>query len=165
VVIIAVRRKTGSVAETGKQMPMRQREMRERSDNPQRKLAPCPTSPNCVSSQNGDESHAIKPISYTSSVESARQNLLSVINSMKRSDVITVEGPYIHATFTSRIFRFVDDVEFLFDDVVKIIHVKSASRVGYFDFGVNRKRVEEIRSRFNEALFRSDVTVSGDSPE
>ena len=56
---------------------------------------------------------------------------------------------YIHVKFTSRVFRFVDDVEFCFDAEPKKIHVRSASRMGYFDFGVNRRRVEGIRDRFS----------------
>jgi uncharacterized protein (DUF1499 family) len=68
---------------------------------------------------------------------------------MKRTSIITKKDNYIHATFKSRIFRFVDDVEFYFDDKEKIVHFKSASRVGHSDLGVNRKRMEEIRKRFN----------------
>ena len=59
------------------------------------------------------------------------------------------EERYIHTEFTSAFFRFVDDVEFLLDDGTRTIHVRSASRVGYSDFGVNRRRVEELRSRFD----------------
>jgi uncharacterized protein (DUF1499 family) len=67
---------------------------------------------------------------------------------MKRSEIVTAENNYIHATFTSFLFRFVDDVEFSFDDETKVINVRSASRTGYSDLGVNRRRVEEIRKRF-----------------
>jgi uncharacterized protein (DUF1499 family) len=61
--------------------------------------------------------------------------------------MVQVTGHYVHAKFTSRLFRFVDDVEFCIDDDLRIIHVRSSSRVGYFDFGVNRRRIERIRAK------------------
>ena len=67
---------------------------------------------------------------------------------MPRTKVVTDEGNYIHTTFTRLIFRFVDDVEFVIDDGAKQIQFRSAARVGYGDMGVNRKRMEEITSRF-----------------
>jgi len=112
------------------------------------RLAPCPKSPNCVSSLSEDESHYAAPLAYKATREEAREKLISVINSMKRSEIVTAEVNYIHATFKSALFGFVDDVEFSFDDQKKIINVRSASRTGYSDLGVNRKRVEEIRKRF-----------------
>jgi uncharacterized protein (DUF1499 family) len=112
------------------------------------RLSPCPKSPNCVSSLSKDESHYVAPLAYETTLEEAREKLISVINSMKRSEVVTAEENYIHATFKSALFGFVDDVEFLFDDQRKVIDVRSASRTGYSDLGVNRKRVEEIRRRF-----------------
>jgi uncharacterized protein (DUF1499 family) len=112
------------------------------------RLSPCPKSPNCVSSLSEDKSHYVEPLTYTATLEEAREKLISIINSMKRSEIVTAEMNYIHATFTSALFRFVDDVEFSFDDQKKVIDVRSASRTGYSDFGVNRKRVEEIRQRF-----------------
>ena len=69
---------------------------------------------------------------------------------MPRSQIVSSTNTYIHVEFTSLIFRFVDDVEFLFDDEKKLIHVRSASRVGYSDLGANRNRVEEIRKRFRQ---------------
>ena len=112
------------------------------------KLAPCPSSPNCVSSQGSDKAHAIEPLSFTGTVAGAHEALRKIILSMKRSHIITDTGSYIHAEFTSAIFRFVDDVEFWFDESAKVIHVRSASRLGSSDLGVNRKRVEEIRARW-----------------
>ena len=112
------------------------------------RLSPCPESPNCVSSLSKDKSHYVSPLKYEATLEEARKKLISVIESMKRSEIVTAEANYIHATFKSGLFRFVDDVEFSFDDQVKIINVRSASRKGYSDLGVNRKRVDEIRQRF-----------------
>jgi len=67
---------------------------------------------------------------------------------MKRTTIVAEKEDYLHAEAKSLIFRFVDDVEFYFPATEKLIHVRSASRVGHSDLGVNRKRVEEIRSRF-----------------
>ena len=112
------------------------------------RLSPCPKSPNCVSSLSEDKSQQVEPLTYSAPLDEAREKLISVINSMKRSEIVTAENNYLHATFKSFLFRFVDDVEFSFDDERKIIDVRSASRTGYSDFGVNRRRVGEIRRRF-----------------
>ena len=111
------------------------------------RLSPCPKSPNCVSSLSEDKSHFVEPLKYNGTPEEAKGKLISVIHSMKRSEIVTDEMNYIHATFKSAFFGFVDDVEFSFDDQKKVIDVRSASRIGYSDLGVNRKRVEEIRKR------------------
>ncbi|UCF01901.1 MAG: DUF1499 domain-containing protein [Deltaproteobacteria bacterium] len=111
-------------------------------------LSPCPKSPNCVSSLSEDTSRYVEPLLYTATLEEAREKLISVIHSLKRTEIVTAEMNYIHATFTSALFGFVDDVEFSFDDQRKVIDVRSASRTGYSDLGVNRKRVEEIHKRF-----------------
>ena len=112
------------------------------------RLPPCPESPNCVSSLSKEKSHYVEPLTYNTPVEEAREKLISVIQSMKRSEIVTVDNNYLHATFKSFLFGFVDDVEFSFDDGKKTIDVRSASRTGYYDLGVNRRRVEEIRKRF-----------------
>ncbi len=111
-------------------------------------LKECPDSPNCVSSQE-EGSHYIDPIRYSGSIKDAKSTLLEVLKNMKRTEVITNNDNYIHAECTSLVFRFVDDVEFYFDDNAKLIHVRSASRIGQSDLGVNRKRVEKIREMFN----------------
>jgi uncharacterized protein (DUF1499 family) len=111
-------------------------------------LKPCPDSPNCVSSFETDPSHYVDPLPYKGSKADARQKLLSILHATKRVKVVTSEENYIHAEFTSRIFRFVDDVEFYMDEKAPVIHVRSASRVGYSDLGANRKRAEEIRRQF-----------------
>jgi len=119
------------------------------------KLRLCPDSPNCVSSQSGDPRHAVAPIRYEGTAEKARELLIKVVLGMKRSRIVISETLYLHAEFASAFFRFVDDVEFLLDDGKKLIHVRSASRVGYSDFGINRKRVEEIRTRFDALIKES----------
>ncbi len=116
------------------------------------KLSECPDSPNCVSSQTAKKDHAVDPLSYNGSYSEAKQALLSIISSLPRTKIIIDNGLYVHVTFTSRLMRFVDDIEFLFDETNKQIHVRSASRVGYSDMGVNRKRVEDLRKRLYERL-------------
>ena len=114
------------------------------------RFAQCPDSPNCVSSMAKDQKHFIEPIAYEGGRAGARQTMLSVIRSMKRSRIISESDTYIHAEFRSFLFRFVDDVELFFPENTPVIHMKSASRTGYSDFGVNRKRLAEIRQLFNE---------------
>jgi len=110
----------------------------------------CPKSPNCVSSLAEDAEHAIAPMTYTGSRAEAMVRLKRVLASMKRTAIVSETEEYLHAESTSLIFRFVDDVEFYFPADEKTIHMRSASRVGYSDLGVNRKRLEEIRRRMNE---------------
>lgn len=111
------------------------------------RLAPCPKTPNCVSSQSSDGVHKIEPLTYTSSAVEAIANLKTVIQNMERTKIITETSNYLYAEFTSAIMRFVDDVEFYLDEREKVIHVRSASRLGQSDLGVNRKRVEAIRAK------------------
>jgi uncharacterized protein (DUF1499 family) len=113
------------------------------------KFIPCSASPNCVCSQYPDQAHAIEPLSYQGSSEQAASRLLIVLQGMKRAKIVTRQERYFHIEFTSAVFRFVDDAEFFIDDGLKIIHVRSAARLGYYDFGVNRRRMETIRRLFN----------------
>jgi uncharacterized protein (DUF1499 family) len=112
------------------------------------RLAACPDTLNCVSSQSTDRRHMIDPLRYEGAAEKARERLIEAVSGMKRARIVVAEERYLRAEFTSALFRFVDDVEFLLDDGTGTIHVRSASRVGNSDFGVNRRRVEEIRTRF-----------------
>ena len=114
------------------------------------KLSPCPNSPNCVSSQSTDEAHFIEPLHYSGSPADARQKLIDILESIDRVRLEKVETDYIHAEFRSSVFRFVDDVKFWFPPDKPIIHVKSASRKGYYDFGANRRRVERLREAFEK---------------
>ena len=84
--------------------------------------------------------------------EEAMKGLVAVIESMRRTKIVTMTDDYLHVEFRSLVFRFVDDVEFYFDDRGKTIHLRSASRVGHSDLGVNRKRVERIREVFDAAV-------------
>ena len=119
-------------------------------DRQQKQFAPCPDSPNCVSTQApaDDKEHAIAPIPYTGSLANAKQRLLTVINTMPNTTIRMDEPDYIHVECRSRLMRFVDDVEFYLDDATHQIHFRSSSRLGRGDLGVNRKRMEAIRQRF-----------------
>ncbi|XOF35415.1 MAG: DUF1499 domain-containing protein [Candidatus Electrothrix sp. YB6] len=111
----------------------------------------CPEAPNCVNSQTADEKHYIPPLHFTGTEQEAQDRLLQILESKDRTKILEVQDDYIRAEFTSALFRFIDDVEFYFpekQDDERIIHVRSASRIGYSDLGANRKRIERIRSRF-----------------
>jgi uncharacterized protein (DUF1499 family) len=115
-------------------------------------LSPCPNKPNCVSSQSADPKHYVPPLTFGVPADTTRQALLAVLPQMEGAKVVTQESFYIRAEFSSRRMRFVDDVEFLIDPLSNVVHVRSASRLGYSDLGVNRKRVEDIRARLQQAL-------------
>tara|TARA_R110000772_G_scaffold150741_3_gene261503 strand:+ start:32 stop:499 length:468 start_codon:yes stop_codon:yes gene_type:complete len=117
-------------------------------------LTPCPDKPNCVNSFAEDEAHHINPIVSKGSDGVVKNNILNVINSLENSKVTATESRYVRAEFTSDLFGFVDDVEFYFPESSMnqtTIHVRSASRLGYSDFNVNRERVESLRLKL-EAL-------------
>ena len=111
------------------------------------RLRPCPDSPNCVSSQATAASQRVEPLPYAGDAEKAQRRLLAVMNDMERVHIQRTDPGYIHAEFRSALWGFVDDVEFLFAPS-GVIQARSASRTGYYDFGVNRNRIEAIRVRF-----------------
>ncbi len=117
-----------------------------------RQLAPCPNSPNCVSSQTTDTDtvHYIAPLSYSSTPEQALADIKTVIQSLPRTTIITESDDYLYAEFKTALMGFVDDVEFYLDRDANVIHVRSASRLGQSDLGVNRKRIETIRTQLNQ---------------
>jgi uncharacterized protein (DUF1499 family) len=105
------------------------------------RLAPCPDSPNCVSSFETDETHGIAPLAAD------LETIEEVLVGMERTNIVSVDGNYLYAEFTSRLMGFVDDVEFLYDPASGMTHVRSASRLGYSDLGANRDRIEAIRAQ------------------
>ncbi len=108
-------------------------------------LKACPDSPNCVSSlANG--SHAIEPFILAANPMEGWQKVISTLSKMERIKVIHSSEETIHAEATSLIFRFVDDIDLVFNKEEKRIDIRSASRIGYSDFGANRKRLEQLRS-------------------
>jgi uncharacterized protein (DUF1499 family) len=112
------------------------------------KLLACPDSPNCVSSQETDAEHKIAPLTYTGDPVKAMTDLKAVIASMPRTKIVTAEGNYLYAEFTSALMGYVDDVEFYLNADKGTIEVRSASRLGQSDLGANRDRVESIRAQF-----------------
>ena len=108
------------------------------------RLAPCKRSPNCVSSQAepADREHYIAPIAFRGLMADLRK----AVESMARSTVITAERNYLYAEYRTALLRYVDDLELFYDEAAGLVHVRSASRLGRRDFGVNRKRVEALRS-------------------
>ena len=112
------------------------------------KLAPCPNSPNCVSTQSGDPRHQIDPIPYTTSLAEARATLLEIVRSMDRTKIVSQTFSYIHAEFRTKGIGYVDDVEFFLDEQSRLIHFRSSARLPYYDWEVNRERMESIRAAF-----------------
>jgi uncharacterized protein (DUF1499 family) len=113
------------------------------------RLAPPKRTPNSVSSQAdaADGEHYIAPIPFKGDALAALGAVRKAVESMNGATVIRHEGNYLYAEFRTKVMRFVDDVEFVFDEKAGLIHVRSASRLGRRDFGVNRARVESIRRR------------------
>lgn len=110
-----------------------------------RSLRPCPSSPNCVSTQASGQAHGILPYRYQKTLAEAKETLKIMVANLPRVKLVEEDEAYLHYECTSLLLRFVDDVEFVFDDAAKTIHFRSASRTGYSDLGVNRRRMEEIR--------------------
>ncbi len=113
-------------------------------------LAPCPSSPNCVSSMASieDRTHYVEPLRFSDSPPIAWNRLCNVVEQEPRVRIIERSENYLHAEFRTVMLRFVDDVEFLLDAASGLIHVRSGSRLGRADFDVNRRRVEALRSKF-----------------
>lgn len=104
------------------------------------RLAPCKRSPNCVSSQANpsDLEHYIAPLHGT------MHAVRDALRKTPRATIISETEDYLYAEFRTPLMRYVDDVEFFFDGTV--VHVRSCSRLGRRDFGLNRERVEQLRS-------------------
>ncbi len=122
-------------------------------------LAPCPASPNCVSSRADAAEQRVEPLSYTGEAAPARTRLLNILRRMERVRIVQSRDDYLHAEFRSAVFGFVDDGEFYFHPS-GTIQVRSASRSGYYDFGVNRERVEGVRAQFDAALAKITSTTA-----
>lgn len=112
------------------------------------KLARLSAKPNNLSTYEAGKYPQAQPFRYTGEMAESRDKLIAALNTLPRVNIESVDGNYVHATFRSRLFRFVDDVEFLFDDEAKIIHFRAGARTGQSDLGVNQKRMEEIRAAF-----------------
>lgn len=114
------------------------------------RLSACPNTPNCFCSEFPEQQgHYISPMTLRAEdkAETVMQNLKTILQSTG-GIVILADHQYLAATYTSRIFRFIDDVEIRLDSENKLIHLRSASRVGHSDLGVNKKRLELIKSHY-----------------
>ncbi len=111
------------------------------------RLSSCPSSPNCVSSQASDERHRIAPLAFNGDPDTAFARLKQILARRNDTDIIEESSGYLRVEL--RTIFFVDDGEFLLDRAKRVIHVRSASRLGYSDLGKNRRRMEEIRREFS----------------
>lgn len=114
------------------------------------KLAPCPETPNCVSTQANDPEHRLEPIPFTAPVNEVRSTLAEILGSLPRTYIATISSNYIHGVSRSRVFGFIDDTEIYIDEESNLIHIRAAARLGQGDFGVNRERAEEISAKFRQ---------------
>ncbi|MBB4078799.1 uncharacterized protein (DUF1499 family) [Lewinella aquimaris] len=113
-----------------------------------RTLKPCPESPNCVSTQSTQAKKKRDPIPFTGTAEAAKEKLKGIINKLSRTTLIEENDKYLHYTFTTWPIPYIDDVEFLIDADRKVIHYRSASRVGHSDLGVNSRRMAKVVAAF-----------------
>jgi uncharacterized protein (DUF1499 family) len=112
-------------------------------------LHDCPESPNCVCSTASRPAQRIEPLRFDGDPDAALARLAQWLAAQPRTQIITRTDRYLHATCTSRIFRFVDDLEALVDPAAGLIQLRSASRIGYSDLGVNRRRIEALRQAWD----------------
>jgi uncharacterized protein (DUF1499 family) len=110
-------------------------------------LRPCEATPNCVCSEG--ENASIEPLAYTGDGLAAFRSLLEFLKLQSNVEMVTVEERYAHAVYRTPLLRFRDDLELRLDEAGAVIHVRSASRVGYSDMGANRRRVEDLRASWS----------------
>ena len=116
-------------------------------------LTRCPPSPNCVNSEYADDTeHLAAPITLIQDDVNAANRIAAQVIEDMGGRVVSNDGNYIAATFTSSLFRFVDDFEIRIDENSGLMHIRSASRVGYGDMGVNARRVDKFQKRFAEKV-------------
>jgi uncharacterized protein (DUF1499 family) len=119
------------------------------------RLAPPKRTPNNVNSQldkDADAEHYIEPLRYRGDARKAWQTLQNIVSAMPRVKVVKSEPDYLYTEFSTKLMGYVDDTEFCLDEKAGVIHVRSASRLGRSDFGVNRERIESIRAKLAQAL-------------
>ena len=117
----------------------------------QDRFATCPDTPNCVSSETQDPRHAVAPMQLAGNSEKEWAEIRTVVGALPRSRIVTATEHYLHATLKSRLFGFIDDLELKLDPHTKMIGIRSASRTGAYDLGVNRRRVENLRQQLKAA--------------
>ncbi|MEJ2084888.1 MAG: DUF1499 domain-containing protein [Acidobacteriota bacterium] len=122
-------------------------------------LRPCPHRPNCVSSLASREDQYVAP--FDNAEPSDMDTLKTVLEEMDRCSVVEAGPTYLRAECKSRFLGLIDDLELLLDVESKVIHVRSASRIGYSDLGVNRRRVEALKSRFRQRRKATRLPAGG----
>ena len=115
------------------------------------RLAACPSSPNCVSSDSNDEGHRVEPFRVAAPAARTWEAIREAVAGLPRTQIVADTGEYLHAECASALLGFVDDLELHLRPVEGIVAVRSASRVGYSDLGVNASRVETLRQRLRRA--------------
>ncbi|MEC3884978.1 DUF1499 domain-containing protein [Halobacillus sp. HZG1] len=113
------------------------------------RLSECPTSPNCVSTQTDQEEKRMDALVFTKDLETTKSLIKEILSERQRTTIETENENYIHAVVESKWIKFKDDVEFYFDQKDEVVHFRSASRVGYSDFGVNKNRMEAISQHYD----------------
>lgn len=116
------------------------------------RLLPCPDRPNCVASRESDPRHRVDAFPLEHGVAETRAALKAIVAAMPRTVVLAEESDYLRFQFTSFLLRFKDDLEFHLVPAERLVHVRSAARVGYYDFGVNRARVATVRRAYDAWL-------------
>ncbi|MES2624498.1 MAG: DUF1499 domain-containing protein [Pseudomonadota bacterium] len=128
----------------GNKLAADSRVMTVRSSLDNNELAPCPPEPNCVNSDSmPTDSHFIVPISDTDGTRWAK--LVATVGKMEGAQLVLSTDNYAYFTFTTKLFGFMNDVEFYRRPAAGLIAIRSASRVGMLDLGTNRRRLEDIR--------------------
>lgn len=118
------------------------------------KLARCPNTPNCVSSE-ASGSASMPPIPFSIAADETVGVIRKIVEQLPRARVVTANHDYLHVEFVSLVFRFVDDVEFQVDATNRVVHFRSASRAGKSDLGANRARMQELTELLTVALSRT----------
>ncbi len=113
-------------------------------------LIDCPKSPNCVSTQTKSKQHQMSPISFNGTAADAMAKLKKIISNQERTEIIKETSDYLHVEYTTKLMRFVDDVEFYVDEANQKIHFRSASRLGHSDMGLNERRMTEVVELFGK---------------
>lgn len=114
-------------------------------------LAPCPSTPNCVSTEATNPRHAMPPLPFADAPQAAQARARAALLAEPRTRIVAERPGYLHAEARSRVFRFVDDVEVMVDGAARVVRFRSASRLGRSDLGVNRGRMERFTARFRAA--------------
>ena len=127
----------------------------QNSINENMHLEPCPNSPNCVSTQATKKSKLMKPLLFSDQASVATLRLEKLLENQPEAKLVKNEGNYLHYEFTTKIGKFIDDVEFLIKEETGEIHFRSASRKGYGDFGKNKRRMKKIQNEWTKLALPS----------